>query len=408
MVIHGMLRLGACGGVRRAFSTSKKPSAINLTPFVSPLLLRLHPDRLQRHSTALAQDNEEALKQLNQFLEIATFGCNNNGYRARKQVLSLAEDHHDDPNAPIRLPLRFHIQTDTTGDESEFHEVDHVIEVPGTLVRRTLAHGTRDATKNLSDALKTPFAREWQRTTKRILKDLFHIAHIPLYNNNDDEEEQGSKGTPTQLALWIEEDDTEEARRGRGVAAHNASAHRMHTEFDSMFQQMLAREKNVVHATTTGLEDGSTLQHAVLTRLVSQRVFLEKIPEPEEKRRVFFWLANLLLMNFMELRLHSLVWNKVMLMLTTDASLETPQVLWESERPERGMAVLIPAYMDNYALVDVLYEHVENLELALNHKAERQARHAARRQSQQQAKEQRHKKKRHFYSDEVAEMFRRR
>lgn len=150
-------------------------------------------------------------------------------------------------------------------------------------------------------------------------------------------------------------------------------------------------------------------QHAILTRLVAQRLFLEKIPDRDEKRRVFFWLANILLMNFMELRLHSLVWNKVVLLVTKDPTLETPQVLWDNEKPEEGMAVLIPADMDAYTLVDVLFEHTEELELALNDHAKRQATQVRRQQQQQQPpSHSSRRKKKHFYADEVAAMFRKR
>ncbi|KAJ0389760.1 hypothetical protein P43SY_011766 [Pythium insidiosum] len=136
-----------------ANASARRRTTINLTPIVSPLLLRLHPDRMQRHSPALAADNEDALKQLNAFLEIASCGCNNDGYRARKLVLSLAASQHDDPDAPIRMPLRFHVEHPST---AALTPVEHVLEVPSTLVRRTLLHGARTASGNLSDAVATP------------------------------------------------------------------------------------------------------------------------------------------------------------------------------------------------------------------------------------------------------------
>jgi hypothetical protein len=144
-------------------------------------------------------------------------------------------------------------------------------------------------------------------------------------------------------------------------------------------------------------------QHVILTRLIAQRLFLEKIPDRDEKKRAFFWLANVLLVHFMELRLHSLVWNKVMLMVTKDASLQSPEVLWDRDRPDEGMAILIPADMDAPTLVDVLYEHTEELELALNARATRHMKQTQRRQPPK-----RKQKKRHFYSDEVDALFRRR
>lgn len=145
-------------------------------------------------------------------------------------------------------------------------------------------------------------------------------------------------------------------------------------------------------------------QHAVLMSLISERVRLPKLETPEQRQVVFHWLANFLLMHFMELRLHSLVWNKITLLVTIDESVETPQVVWDEAQPEDGMGVLIPAGMDADALVDVLYEHVEALEDALSAKlsSSTQVKHA---RTTQQAERQR-KKASHFYSREVAAMFR--
>ncbi|GLE03475.1 hypothetical protein PINS_up012377 [Pythium insidiosum] len=382
-------------------SNARRRSAINLTPIVSPLLLRLHPDRMQRHSPALAADNEDALKQLNAFLEIASCGCNNDGYRARKLVLSLAASHHDDPDAPIRMPLKFHIESSSTATEHApvtLTPVEHVLEVPSTLVRRTLLQGARTASGNLSDAVATPFAREWQRTTKRALQQLFAVAEIPLHRED---------ASPTLLAQWIEEDENDDGlRHERSVGAHNAAMRRMQESFNELYEKMLAREKNIVHPVTTGLEDGPTTQHAVLTRLVAQRLFLERISDREEKRRVFFWLANLLLTNFMELRLHALVWNKVVLLVTKAPSESTSdgvEVLWTPHRPEEGMAIAIPADMETGALVDALFEHTQELEAALHHRARRSVKQAPR-TTETQTK----KRKKHFYADEMAAVFRRR
>ncbi|KAJ0408782.1 hypothetical protein ATCC90586_005533 [Pythium insidiosum] len=398
--LRAPLRAVASRSVRWLSGSARRRTAINLTPIVSPLLLRLHPDRMQRHSPALAADNEDALKQLNAFLEIASCGCNNDGYRARKLVLSLAASQHDDPDAPIRMPLRFHVEHPST---AALTPVEHVLEVPSTLVRRTLLHGARTASGNLSDAVATPFAREWQRTTKRALQQLFAVAEIPLQRDDD---------TPTLLGAWLAEEDDDGWRHERSVGAHNAAMRRMHESFGELYESMLAREKNVVHPVTTGLEDGPTTQHAVLTRLVAQRLFLERIPDRDEKRRVFFWLANLLLTNFMELRLHALVWNKVVLLVTKPGDGESSvEVLWTPHRPDEGMAILIPADMDTYALVDALFEHVQELEAALNQKARRATRRAAAQHSHERergTKTQKKKKKKHFYADEMAAVFRRR
>lgn len=234
-------------------NATSRAKGLNLTQFVSPLLLRLHPDTIQRHSVAFAQDNEQAMKQLNQFLEVASFGCNNDTYNARKQVLSMAAARHDDANAPIRFPLLFHIPTQSGADVPGAHTaVQHVIEVPGVLVRRTLANSARSSRQqDPSTAIHAPFAREWQRTTKRILKDLFQVAGIPLVSEDGD-------GTTrsTQLAIWLAEEDSQEVQHGVNVAAHNRQQYEEHAKFDQLFHAMLTKEKNIVYPTTTGMEDG--------------------------------------------------------------------------------------------------------------------------------------------------------
>lgn len=239
--------------------SKSRVKGLNLTQYVSPLLLRLHPDTVQRHSATLALENELAMKQLNQFLELASAGCNNDTYNARKQVLSMAAARADDAYAPIRFALQFHIPSDTASASTDgFVPVQYVIEVPGALVRRTLASSARSSSRaqDPSAAIQAPFAREWQRTTKRILRDLFQVAAIPLETND------AESGTvrATHLARWLAEDDTPERQHGVHVAAHNRGKRREHAEFDSLFHQMLTREKNIVFTSTTGLEDGpSTL-----------------------------------------------------------------------------------------------------------------------------------------------------
>lgn len=236
---------------------SSKAKGLNLTQYVSPLLLRLHPDTIQRHSAALAQENEQAMKQLNQFLELAGAGCNNDSYAARKQVLSMAAGR-DDVEAPIRFPLHFHIpaneQQKSEVESGAVHglvPVQYVIEVSGALVRRTLANSARKI-QDPSAAVQTPFAREWQRTTKRVLQDLFQVTAIPLTTVVDDDGTTRS----TQLAIWLAEEDAPERQHGVHVAQHNRQQQRAHEQFDEMFHAMLTKEKNIVFATTTGMEDG--------------------------------------------------------------------------------------------------------------------------------------------------------
>lgn len=144
--------------------------------------------------------------------------------------------------------------------------------------------------------------------------------------------------------------------------------------------------------------------------LISERVCLPKLETAEQRQVVFNWIANFLLMHFLELRLHSLVWNKVTLLVTVDASVERPEVSWDEEQPEQGMGILIPAGMEPNELVDFLYEHVDALEAALAVKVKVQAKHARRKKQQEEFGSQqnkRGKRKPHFYSSEVAAMFRR-
>lgn len=146
--------------------------------------------------------------------------------------------------------------------------------------------------------------------------------------------------------------------------------------------------------------------------LISERVCLPKLETSEQRQIVYSWIANFLLMHFMELRLHSLVWNKITLLVTVEEAVEKPQVVWDEARPEDGMGVLVPAGMEANELVDFLYEHVEALEAALSRKLKVQARHARSKSKQQQQQQQqspdqkRTRKKSHFYSSEVAAMFR--
>lgn len=246
------------------FSTAaRRHRPLNLTPFASPLLLVLHPDTLVRRAPELARDNEQALKQLNVFLELAARGCNNDAHRARSQVLDLATASHSDPSAPLRFPLAFHVAD--TQQDGEFRTREYVIQVPGQLVRRTLANTSSASRASYSDPTQAPFARAWQRLTKRALKDLFHVADIQLPAPGS----AGSESSPALVALanWLAEaagDDLEDAD-GVNVAAHNRQQRREHEQFDEQFHRMLTREKNVVHAATTGLEDGpSTLSTDVI------------------------------------------------------------------------------------------------------------------------------------------------
>lgn len=400
---------------RRWFSATAgsgpRRRGVNLTAYASPLLLRLHPDAIQRHSADMALENAEAMKQLNAFLALANDGCNNDAFRTRKQLLSLSQTHRapsdsdeyvDEREAPLHFPLQFHV----LAHEQPPKAVKYVIQVPSLLVRRTLIapHTARQD----EDA---PLARAWQRATKRVLQDLFQLAEIPLVTTQEgDAESDGevtSRTAKTQLALWLEEEDAPERQHGLNVASHNRRQQREHEDFDKTFLDMLTREKNIVHTFTTGMEDGPTSQHGVLMSLISQRVVLPKLEDPKAKQYVFNWIANFLLMNFMELRLHSLVWNKVTLLVTLEPTTDDkPEVMWDQDHPEQGMGVLIPAGMETNDLVECLAENLEELELALDERAYRQQR-AAKEASHMKQKPQKKKRRKHFFAEEVAALYRR-
>ncbi|KAG3090709.1 hypothetical protein PI124_g17110 [Phytophthora idaei] len=410
-----MLQRGATLVLRRCLSTAtglRRTKGLNLTLYVSPLLLRLHPDTVQRQAPTLAQENEEALKQFNIFLELAAFGCNNDAFNARKQVLALTENRQAINEEPVRFPLAFHVPVDDFEAQEHvdgFVQVKYTLEVPGRLVKRTLSNlGRSVSVRNDPEAaLQTPFAREWQRTTKRILQDLFQVAQVPLVV-----EEEETK--TTALAAWLAEEETAAGQadmHGIRVGEQNRAKKREHEQFDKIFHQMLTHEKNIVQETTTGLEDGPTTQHAVLTSLLHSRLFLPKFEDPHMKKSAFHWIANLLLVNFMELRLHSLVWNKITLLTTADAEVEEPHVSWDEEAPEQGMGILIPVGMDVDVLIDFIYENVEDLEFALEAKtAQTEAAVKEQQRLRREKKKQKRKQKRqgHFYQDELNTIFRQR
>ncbi|CAI5736808.1 unnamed protein product [Peronospora destructor] len=405
-----MLRRGAAlpgSLLRRNFSTSRvtrSSKRLNLTLYASPILLRLHPDTVQRQMPALAQENEEALKHLNVFLELATFGCNNDAFNARKHVLALSESRQVSSEEPVRFPLVFHVPVndfETLEHVDGFLRVKYIIEVPGRLVKRTLSNlGRLVSARDPEAALQAPFAREWQRTTKRILLDLFEVAHVPLVVTEED------NVRTTALEEWLAEEATivgEADMHGIYVGEQNRATKREHEQFDNMYHVMLTHEKNIVHETTTGLEDGPTTQHAVLTSLLHSRLFLPKFRDPHMKKSAFHWIANFLLVNFMELRLHSLVWNKVTLLITADTDVKEPQVSWDEEAPEEGMGILVPVGMDVDTLIDFMYENVEDLEFALEKNSLRdQATVKEKQRLRREMKKKKGKQKRrgHFYQDE--------
>ncbi|KAL7685792.1 hypothetical protein Plhal304r1_c029g0094931 [Plasmopara halstedii] len=394
--------LSSASGLRRI-------KGFNLTPYVSPLLFRLHPDTMQRQAPALAQKNEQALKQLNVFLELASFGCNNDAFNARKHILARTASCQDLSDAPVRFPLMFYVQVDELKSQENVDglaQVNYTVEVPGRLIKRTLSNPGR--LTNIRDdpeaAIQAPFAREWQRTTKQILKDLFLVAQVPFHV------EEGNTKKMTALAEWLAEEETladQAIKHGIHVNKENQAKKRELEQFDSRFYKKLSREKDIVQEITTGLEDIPTTHHAVLTSLLRTRLFLPKFQDLEMRKSAFHWIANFLLVNFMELRLHSLVWNKITLFLSAN-SMEQPQVSWDENSPELGMGFLFPLGMDVDALIDFIYSNVQNLEFSLEQKsfrAEVAIKEQQKLMRERKKPNRRSKRRKHFYQDEVDAIF---
>jgi hypothetical protein len=252
----------------RFFSTEmklkKKMKTFTLTPYVSPLLLRLHPDTIQRHSPKYALQNEQAMKQLNAFIELATLGVNDKAFQARRNILSLSTTTRktNDPSsfASIHFPLVFYVPSNSS---HEFEKIKYIIEVPSHLVRQTFASASRSRRdreeENENRSKVTVLAREWRLCTKKILKELCLVAGISLHKNR-----------PQVAALneWLEqEEDTLIEKKARDVAAHNLDMYNVNTRFEQDFHHLLTREKNIVHMTTTGLEDGPSKLHVLYISL---------------------------------------------------------------------------------------------------------------------------------------------
>lgn len=242
-------------------SARRRPSTLRLTPLASPLLLLLHPDTLLRRAPALAADNEQALKQLNAFLQLAARGCNNDAQGARSQLLELqaAQGQRQD----VRFPLAFHVEDAEAG---AFRACSYVVQVPAQLVRRTAASSASAERRTLADPTQAPLARAWQALTRRTLRDLFSVAGVEVPPVGAPDASQAMQA----LAKWLEQADGDQGeltRDGVAVGEHNRRKQREHAQFGEQFHALLTREKNVVHEFTTGLEDGpsTTAKVSVIT-----------------------------------------------------------------------------------------------------------------------------------------------
>lgn len=121
---------------------------------------------------------------------------------------------------------------------------------------------------------------------------------------------------------------------------------------------MLKKEYDVVIPITTGYENKPVSQHKVLCDLLSERVVLDDFDKQLERRIAFQRLANILLRNFYALKMHSLLWNRIVLILTKNADAD----IWFDED---SCAITIPREFDEEAMVNLLTEKFQMLEQRL-------------------------------------------
>ncbi|KDO32419.1 hypothetical protein SPRG_02896 [Saprolegnia parasitica CBS 223.65] len=322
---------------RRGFASSAKLSMkpINLKLVASSFLLQVHPDVLQFDRRGLKDvhesikdRNEDALKHLNAFLDMAGAGCNGNMTNDLLNTRSFAFDFH--VPVPKKLVKR-HTKPLVDVDGQAYLRIREKVILPPELYDMTLQSISPLGT-NIID--KT--AMLWRKYTNSVLSSLFHQADIPVVS-------QHANG---QLLPW-DEDLTETSAVGDGSA-------REAEDIEKKFRKMLTRERNIVFKHTTGFE-ADVQRHRVLLDLL-KRVHVGDIATADQER-AFNWLGEVLLRNFMELRLHNLIWNRVVLILTEDPNLHKHVIDDVS-----GVAIVLGFTDDLDDVVRFLHDQVEQLE----------------------------------------------
>ncbi|ETV92700.1 hypothetical protein H310_13134 [Aphanomyces invadans] len=319
---------------------------INLKITMATFLLRVHPDVMQvdRHSMkevdqSIKDHNENALKTLNAYLDVASAGCNG--------------EYTSDMLSTREFPLEFYIPTTKKVQRSQrkiktatYAEFVHV---HGNMYTR-IFHPVKLSDKLIEtshQALMNPrttnvAAVHWRQDTNTVLRDLFFQADIPVLSAHPNGE----------LIPW----DEEVVRQVEAEAIFSSNE-----TFEKKFRSMLVRERDVVFKFTTGYE-ADVEKHQVLLSLM-RRIHVDVLPEGE-RQAAFSWMGDTLLRNFMDLRLANPVWNRAVVILS-DVE-DTLQVLSDENDDGCQVAFVIGFTHDVDRLVEFLTDEIDKLEVALD------------------------------------------
>ncbi|OQR89984.1 hypothetical protein THRCLA_09484 [Thraustotheca clavata] len=325
--------------IMRRFSSSMKP--INLKLMASSFLLQVHPDVLQLDKRSVKEvhesikdGNEQALKELNSFIDLAGAGCNGTikndmlGTRAFDLAFHIPLSKKDKRQRRTMKTIEL--------DGQEYMRIEEKIEIP---------HELYDVTLRTLSSIHTNHhltATLWRKYTNSVFSSLFHQAGIPVV----------SKYENGQLIPWDKEVVEGQSNGGSSLTQPE--------DIEVRFKKLLTRERNIVFKFTTGFEK-DVQKHRVLLDLL-RRVHVEDVAK-ENQTRAFNWLGEVLLRNFMELRLHNLIWNRVVLILT-----ENPDTHLHVIEEDDGLAVVIGFTDDIDSIIHFLHEQVTRLEDKLKSK----------------------------------------
>ncbi|KAF0731702.1 hypothetical protein Ae201684_011006 [Aphanomyces euteiches] len=325
-------------GRTRSYAKLATMKPVNIKLVMSTLLLSVHPDVMQvdkRTAREVPQEirdqNEESLKTLNAFLDVAAAGCNGD----------LTQD--DLTSREFRLefaiPTPRKIQRKIKPSDTKYVRVNN--EFFTRISRRVnISNELLDASqKALSQAGATDLAAvHWRKFTNSVLIDLYDQADIPVVSTHPNGE----------LIPWDE------------AKIQEAEAEKIFTsnvQFEKKFKSMLTHERNIVFKLTTGFEE-DVKKHKVLLDLLG-RTHTDSLPT-EDRSNAFNWIGEQLLRNFMELRLANPIWNRVVIILTDEE--ETLDVLEDV----RSIAFVVGFTHDFDRIVDFMHEHVTKLEAELD------------------------------------------
>ncbi|KAF0695441.1 Aste57867_13729 [Aphanomyces stellatus] len=321
--------------------TTMKP--INIKLVMSKFLLSVHPDVMQVEKgspndihQSIKDQNEDALKTLNAFLDIAAAGCN-------------GELKNDDLNTR-EFPLTFHIPTPRKLHKKAKATDKQFVRVDGEMYTR-IAHVAKLSDQLVEASEKALLhsrhvdlaAVYWRKYTNSVLKSLYVQAGIPVIS-----------GYPNgELLPWDEETERQ---------ADEASIFESTISFEKKFKAMLTRERDIVFPLTTGYEEDVSKHHVLLSLL--RRTHADSLP-PDQRTAAFNWIGAVLLRNFMELRMANPVWNRVVIILSDVHG--TRDVIQD----DRSIALVVGFTTDVDPLVDFMHDAVATLEATLDAAAPR-------------------------------------